>query len=83
MTEEKNNGMTNCNDCDYKNECDAFRYGDIIDLRFANEIIDNQRRKIRELTKENALLKKEIKLREYLEEKLKRYGIGIEDWEIK
>ena len=34
MTEEKNNGMTNCNDCDYKNECDAFRYGDIIDLRF-------------------------------------------------
>ena len=38
-----------CNDCDYKNECDVFCYGDIIDLKVANEIIDNQRRKIREL----------------------------------
>ncbi len=71
----------NCNDCDYKNECDVFRYGDIIDLQFANEIIDNQRRKIRELTKENASLKKESKLKEYIEEKLKRYGIGFKDWE--
>lgn len=71
----------NCNDCDYKNECDVFRYGDIIDLKFANEIIDNQRKKIRELTKENASLKKEIELNKYIEEKLKRYAIGFKDWE--
>lgn len=70
----------NCNDCDYKHNCDVFYYGDIIDLRFANEIIDSQRRKIRELTKENALLKKEIKISKYLEENLKRYEIGFEDW---
>lgn len=70
-----------CNDCDYKKECDVFRYGDIIDLKFANEIIDNQRGKIRELTKENASLKKEIKLSKHIEEKLKRYGIGFKEWE--
>lgn len=70
-----------CNDCDYKKECDVFRYGDIIDLKFANEIIDNQRGKIRELTKENTSLKKEIKLSKHIEEKLKRYGIGFKEWE--
>ena len=29
----------------------------------------------------NTLLKKEIKLSKYIEEKLKRYGIGFKEWE--
>ena len=50
----------NCNNCNYKNECDIFHYGDIINLKFTNEIIDNQRRKIRELTKENEIYKQTL-----------------------
>lgn len=41
------------------NENTRLHYGDITDLKFANEIIDEQRRAIKILKEENEQLKKE------------------------